>query len=97
MVSSAGMNGVTPPSMGAWVMLAIPPSLLDVLNIRAGARFDIAIEDSSWIAGPTRRPECFLEPLRALYDETVPSHARSTIGWTWGSTGREQLMGRMER
>ena len=58
--------------VGGSVMLAVPPALLDVLELRAGARVDIGIEEGRLIVVPRRRPSYTLDELLAQCDETAP-------------------------
>ncbi len=54
-------------------MLAVPPALLDILELRAGARADIAIEEGRLVLAPRTRPSYTLDELLAQCDETAPA------------------------
>ena len=58
--------------VGGSVMLAIPRALLDVLELRAGARVDIGIEKGRLIVAARTRPSYTLDELLAQCDETAP-------------------------
>ena len=58
--------------VGGSVMLAVPPALLDLLRLGAGARVDIGVEDGRLIVMPRTRPSYSLEELLAQCDETAP-------------------------
>ncbi len=58
--------------VGGSVMLTVPPALLDVLELRAGARVDIGIEKGRLIVAPRTRPSYTLDELLAQCDETAP-------------------------
>ena len=58
--------------VGGSVMLAVPPALLDLLRIGAGARVDIDVEDGRLIVAPRTRPSYSLKELLAQCDETAP-------------------------
>ncbi len=58
--------------VGGSVMLAVPPALLDLLRLGAGARVDIGVEDGRLIVMPRARPSYSLEELLAQCDETAP-------------------------
>ena len=60
--------------VGGSVMLAVPPALLDVLQLQAGARVDIGIEDGRLIVAPRARPHYSLDELLAQCDATAPAH-----------------------
>ena len=53
-------------------MLAVPPTLLDVLNLGVGAKVDIGVEEGRLIVTPKTRPSYSLEELIAQCDDTVP-------------------------
>ena len=59
--------------VGGSVMLAVPPALLDLLRLRAGARVDIDVEDGRLIVAPRTRPRYSLKELLAQCDETAPA------------------------
>ena len=54
-------------------MLALPPALLDVLNLRVGASVGVGIEQGRLIVAPTMRPGYALDELLARCDETAPA------------------------
>ena len=58
--------------VGGSVMLAVPPALLDVLNLGVGAKVDIGVEDGRLIVTPRARPRYSLEELIAQCDDTAP-------------------------
>ena len=59
--------------VGGSVMLAVPPALLDLLKLKAGARVDIGIEDGCLVVAPKTRPSYTLDELLAQCDEAAPS------------------------
>ena len=59
--------------VGGSVMLAVPPALLDVLELRAGAKVDVGIEEGRLIVAPRTRPSYTLDELLAQCDETAPA------------------------
>ena len=59
--------------VGGSVMLAVPPALLDLLKLRAGARVDIGIEDGRLIVAPRIRPSYSLDELLARCDDNAPA------------------------
>lgn len=58
--------------VGSSVMLVVPPPLLDLLKLRAGAQVNVAIMDGRLIVEPRPRPTYSLEELIAQCDETAP-------------------------
>ncbi len=59
--------------VGGSVMLAVPPALLDLLRLGAGASVDIGVEDGRLIVVPRTRPSYSLKELLAQCDETAPA------------------------
>ena len=55
-------------------MLAVPPALLDLLNLGIGAKVDIDVQGGRLIIQPRKRPKYSLDELLAQCDATaVPS------------------------
>lgn len=77
--------------VGGSVMLAVPPVLLDLLNLAAGAKVNIGVEGDRLIVAPRTRPSYSLDELLAMCDETA-SPADGDRAWLDGpSVGREPL------
>ena len=58
--------------VGGSVMLAVPPALLDLLNLGAGAKVDIGVDNGRLIVVPRIRPSYSLDELLAQCEETSP-------------------------
>ena len=58
--------------VGGSVMLALPPALLDLLELRAGSSVDVGIEQGRLIVAPATHPSYTLDELLARCDETAP-------------------------
>ena len=56
--------------VGGSVMLAVPPALLDLLNLGVGAKVDIGVENGRLVVAPRLRPSYTLDELLAQCDET---------------------------
>ena len=54
--------------VGGSVMLAVPPALLDVLQLQPGARVGIAVESGRLVVQPRQRPRYTLNELLAQCD-----------------------------
>ena len=67
------MHTSTLRKVGGSVMLAVPPALLDVLELEAGARVEIGIEKGRLIVVPRTRPSYRLDELLAQCDRTAPA------------------------
>jgi antitoxin ChpS len=51
--------------VGGSVMLAVPPALLDILQLQPGARVGIAVESGRLVVEPRKRPRYTLNELLA--------------------------------
>jgi len=58
--------------VGGSVMLAVPPALLDILNLQPGAKVGIAVESGRLVAEPRQRPRYTLAELLAQCDPKAP-------------------------
>ncbi len=67
-------------NVGGSIMLAVPPALLDVLELRAGATVDIEIEKGRLIVAPRTGPSYTLDELLARCDGTSPAD-RDDSAW----------------
>ena len=58
--------------VGGSVMLAVPPALLDMLNLQPGARVGIAVESGRLVVEPRQRRRYTLDELLAQCDPKAP-------------------------
>ncbi len=58
--------------VGGSVMLAVPPALLELLHLKAGAAVGVAVEGSRLVVQPAPRPRYTLAELLAASDYTGP-------------------------
>ena len=58
--------------VGGSIMLRIPPALLDVLHLNAGATVDLTLEDGRLIVAPVPVPRYTLADLLAECDPALP-------------------------
>ena len=63
------MHSTNLRKVGGSVMLAVPPALLDVLELRAGAKVDIGVEDGRLVVAPRTRPTYTLDELLGQCDD----------------------------
>lgn len=54
--------------VGGSVMLAVPPAILDLLNLQAGATVGLAVDKGRLVVEPSPRPRYTLEELLAQCD-----------------------------
>ena len=57
--------------VGGSVMMAVPPALLDLLHIGAGARVGLAVNNGRLVVDPQPRPRYTLDALLAQCDDTA--------------------------
>jgi antitoxin ChpS len=77
--------------VGGSVMLAVPPALLDILDLQPGAKVAIAIESGRLVVQPESRPRYSLDELLAQCD---PKARRSSQEKEWlsgNAVGRELI------
>jgi antitoxin ChpS len=58
--------------VGGSLMLAVPPALLDVLQLRSGAKVGLAIEKGRLVVEPLQRPQYTLDELLAYCHPKAP-------------------------
>jgi len=68
--------------VGGSIMLAVPPALLDMLQLRPGAKVSIAVQSGRLIVEPRRRPRYTLDELLA---QCNPKARRSKDEREWVS------------
>lgn len=77
--------------VGGSVMLAVPPTLLEILRVQSGDKVDISVESGRLVAEPRRRPRYTLDELLA---QCHPRAARGGEEREWLSgkpAGRELI------
>ncbi|MDY0331713.1 MAG: antitoxin [Thiomonas sp.] len=58
--------------VGGSVMLAVPPALLDVLHLSAGAKVGLLVDNGRLVVEPTARPRYTMAELLAASDYSQP-------------------------
>lgn len=58
--------------VGGSVMLAVPPALLEILNLQPGAKVGIAIRNGRLVVEPRQRRRYTLDELLAQCDPKAP-------------------------
>ena len=66
--------------VGGSIMLAVPPTLLELLRLRPGVKVGIAVESGRLVVEPHRRPRYTLDELLAQCD---PKAARNKADREW--------------
>ena len=77
--------------VGGSVMLAVPPALLDLLEVRSGSTVDLDIDGGRLIVVPRRSPSYSLEDLIAQCDPTAPPDDEDRA-WIDGAALGEELL-----
>lgn len=77
--------------VGGSVMLAIPPALLEQLQLQAGATVGVSVSAGCLVVSPKPRPRYTLTELLAAsdYSQPQPPEAREWVDAT--ATGRELI------
>ncbi len=77
--------------VGGSVMLAVPPALLDVLHLAAGARVGLAVDNGRLVVEPSARPRYTLDELIAQCDAAAEFTAEDREWLDAPAVGRELL------
>lgn len=57
--------------VGGSIMLAVPPALLDVLHLAAGAKVGLTVDNGRLVVEPVARPRYTLDELLAQCDASA--------------------------
>ena len=77
--------------VGGSVMLAVPPPILDALDLRVGASVDIRIEAGRLVVTPRVRASLTFDDLLAQCDETGPAEDGDRVWLEGAPIGNELL------
>jgi antitoxin ChpS len=77
--------------VGGSVMLAVPPAVLDMLRLRAGATVALAVEGGRLIVNSEPKPRYTLEELLAQCETKAPIPAEDREWLDSAPVGRELL------
>lgn len=77
--------------VGGSVMLAVPPAILDLLHLHAGATVGMAVDDGHLIVQPHSRPRYTLDELLAQCDVSAEPDAEERAWLDAPSIGRELI------
>ena len=67
--------------VGGSVMLTIPRTLLDQLELEAGARVDLAVSEGRLVVEPARKPRYTLAELLAASDYAGVTPSKEERAW----------------
>ena len=85
------MHTTTLRNVGGSIMMVLPQSLLDRLNLNAGGTVGLTVEDGRLIVAPRSMPGHTLEGLLAEHMSLDPRSAEDRAWLDTGPTGREFL------
>ena len=77
--------------VGGSIMLAVPPVILDLLHLRAGATVGLAVDHGRLVIEPIPRPHYSLDELLAQCDESVEISEEDSAWLDSEPVGRELL------
>jgi len=77
--------------VGGSVMLAVPPALLDVLHLAAGAKVGLAVNEGCLVVEPRARPRYSMAELLAGSDYSQPQSAEDREWLDSPAVGRELI------
>jgi antitoxin ChpS len=75
--------------VGGSIMLAVPPAILDLLHLQAGATVGVAIDNGRMVVDPAPRPRYTMAELLAISDYTQPQPAAEREWVDAPAAGRE--------
>jgi len=77
--------------VGGSIMLAVPPALLNLLRLKAGATVGVDVENGRLIVEPQQRPRYTLEDLLSASDYSQPQPPEEREWVDAPAVGRELL------
>jgi len=77
--------------VGGSIMLTVPPALLDVLHLGAGAKVGLTVDDGRLVVEPQSRPRYTLAELLAASDYSQPQTPEDREWVDAPTAGRELL------
>jgi antitoxin ChpS len=77
--------------VGGSVMLAVPPAILELMELRAGSPVNLAVEGSRLIVERQVAPHYGLDELLAQCDETAPM-SEEDLAWVDAKPAGNELL-----
>jgi antitoxin ChpS len=77
--------------VGGSVMLALPPAILEILDLQAGATVGVAVDNGRLVIEPRPRPRHTLAELLAASDYSQPQSSEDREWVDAPTVGREPL------
>lgn len=86
------MATVTLRNLGGSVVMAVPKKILDLIDLRAGAKVRIKVERGRLVVEPTKKPQYTLAELLAqCRPSDLAPHGRDRSWLDGGPVGKEEL------
>jgi antitoxin ChpS len=85
------MHSVRLRKVGGSVMLAVPPTLLDALQLRAGTKVGLTVDDGRLVIEPQPRPRFILDEILAQCDAAAEITDEDREWLDAPPVGRERL------
>ena len=77
--------------VGGSIMLAVPPSILSLLNLEPGSSVDVAVDKGRLIIEPVKQPTYTLEELLAQCKPSLEKTPEEEMWINGASVGKELL------
>jgi antitoxin ChpS len=77
--------------VGGSVMMVLPPAILDMLHLQAGATVGVRVEGGRLVVEPSPRPRYTLDELLAQCDASAEASAEDR-GWLAGKPVGHELL-----
>lgn len=77
--------------VGGSIMLAVPPAILDILHLHAGATVGLAVDNGRLVVEPTLRPRYSLDELLSQCDASAEVSAEDRVWIDSKPVGSELL------
>jgi antitoxin ChpS len=85
------MHTTTLRKVGGSIMLAVPPAILEMLHLQAGATVGVAIDGGRLVVEPHPRPRYTLTELLAVSDYSGPQPPEEREWVDAPAVGREPI------
>lgn len=85
------MYNTTLRKVGGSIMLAVPPALLDILEIGSGTQVGLSIKNGAILVKPHKKPHYTLSELIAMCDMTAKPEPRDDEWLDSSPVGKEVL------
>jgi antitoxin ChpS len=83
------MHSTSLRKVGGSVMMAVPPALLDLLNLQAGSVVRVDVDGERLVIHPQKRPRYTLDDLLAQCDADAPVQPEDRQWIDMSPVGRE--------